>query len=392
MAQQLREKVIVFDLLCSQPIGETKFHGGGEYIKTVFRAFAECYQGTGKVVVCFDTAKFLDDWILNLIEEKAFTVTQTETYEQVVIALERLSKEGQVRFFAGLSYMYDGFTFPSDVVTIGTCHGLRAIEKQTDRHILQYYKSVPLVKEIVKLGLRNIMYKKYYRQYENSIKNFDVVITDSNHSAYSIQLNYPELMKNKNLHIFYPLTQMAMQPERAECDQPEKYIMLISANRWIKNSYRAIQAIDGLYEKELLSGVKTRIYGALPANIKKKIKHPENFCFFDYVSSDELEQAYRDCDVFFYPTLNEGFGNVPMEAMKYGKTCVISAICSLPEVYGDVVYYCNPYDIMEMQNRLLQAIANKKDTAAIERRLAQLLERQLGDMDKLCNLIEGKDD
>lgn len=383
---------IVFDLLCSQPVGDIKFHGGGEYVKTVFKAFAAQYAGDSRVCICYDKNKFIDDWIISLIEEKGFHSFYVENSDDIVEVIKDLCVTDKVRFFAGLSYSYDKVSFPESVVKIGTCHGLRAIEKQYDKYTLMYYRGLPWIRELTKLIINKQMYQRYYKQYLSAIRNFDIVITDSYHSAYSIKIHYPKEINRKDLHVFYPLTQMTMQPERTEYDQQEKYIMLISANRWIKNSYRAIQAIDGLYEKNLLSGVKTRIYGALPANIKKKIKHPENFCFFDYVSSDELEQAYRDCDVFFYPTLNEGFGNVPMEAMKYGKTCVISAICSLPEVYGDVVYYCNPYDIMEMQNRLLQAIANKKDTAAIERRLAQLLERQLGDMDKLCNLIEGKDD
>ncbi len=80
-----------------------------------------------------------------------------------------------------------------------------------------------------------------------------------------------------------------------------------------------------------------------------------------------------------------------MEAMKYGKTCVISAICSLPEVYGESVYYCNPYDIMEIQNRILQAIENKISLDCIKQRLDYLNNRQKIDMVRLCNMISGEE-
>ena len=51
--------VIVFDLLCSQPVGKVKFHGGGEYTKTVFKFFADSYSGASKIVACFNKKKNL---------------------------------------------------------------------------------------------------------------------------------------------------------------------------------------------------------------------------------------------------------------------------------------------------------------------------------------------
>ena len=111
------------------------------------------------------------------------------------------------------------------------------------------------------------------------------------------------------------------------------------------------------------------------------------FDFYGYVPGDELERAYANCEVFFYPTLNEGFGSPPLEAMKYSKTCIISAVCSLPEIYGAAVYYCNPYDIMEMKNRLLQAIDNKIPVELVISQHNIIREKQNADLRELCEII-----
>ena len=139
--------------------------------------------------------------------------------------------------------------------------------------------------------------------------------------------------------------------------------------------------------KGYLKGIKTKIYGNLPLRIRKKIKYIDNFMFFDYVSSEELEQAYQSCSVFFYPTLNEGFGLPPFEAMKYGRTCVVSAVCSLPEIYGDAVYYCNPYDLLEMENRILNAVEKPIREEHLKEIIDKIQSKQNQDIAKLCKLL-----
>ncbi len=383
-------KYIVIDLYSAQPIGKTIYHGGGEYIKTIFRAFSDKYYNKANemIIVCYETNKFLDDWILRTIKEKNFCIKNVCSLSEIINWVNEFAQNGDVRFFSGLPYHYDKFNFPQNVISIGTLHGLRSVEKQTDKYLLKYYRGKGLLKEIVKKILKKPLFEKYYSVYENTINNFDVIITDSIHSAYSIRINYPNIIKNKKIEVFYPITQK-ITSFCNQYDNEDKYIMLISADRWIKNSYRGLKAIDELFSKQYLSGYSVRVYGNAPKRIRDSIKNKEHFIFYEYVSSEELEKAYRKCDILFYPTLNEGFGNVPMEAMKYGKTCVVSSVCSLPEIYKDTVYWCNPYDVMEMENRIMQAVENKIDTRKIFDRLEQLYFRQNKDMDKLLDLIIG---
>ena len=387
---------IIIDLMSSQPDGNTKFHGGGEYIKTVFYYLINKKNKEDKFWVCLNKEEYIDEWILEIIHSNNIHVQNTKCVDDIVSFLYSFKEEPKVYFFAGLIYSYRSASFPSNVRTVGTCHGLRAIEKPNDKYQLKYldikhdnFKTI--FHELSQVFFEKILKKRHDWTYSSSIQNFDVIITVSNHSLYSIKINYPEAIRDKEIHVLYPMTQRISSAENISVDSDEKYIMLVSANRWIKNSYRACMAIDELYTRGLIKDIKTKVFGNLPRRIKNKINNIDRFEFFDYVTIEELEKAYAGCTMLFYPTLNEGFGAVPLEALKYGKTCVVSAICSLPEVYGNSVVFCNPYDVMEMQNRIMQAIENPIDKENIEKRLQELYCRQLKDVDALYNIIKGKD-
>ncbi len=384
---------IVFDLLCTQPVRGTIFHGGGEYTKVTFLSFLR-NKKSEDVAVCINKSSFIDPLVDKAISDYGIDVIDVKTVNDIIDYLSTI-KDVSVRFFAGMIYEYVDISFPNNVTSIGTCHGLRPIEKPSD-----YYESIYLNSKVERLKwiIKRVLIKYLDRKrihnaiisYSKAIKNFDILITDSNHSATSLQINLSEAIKGKEIHILYPITQFSESVKVLEPPKMNSFILMISANRWIKNSYRGICALDDLYSKGLLSNMETRIYGNLPINIKKRIVNIDKFKFFDYVSVEDLESAYASCELFLYPTLNEGFGNVPMEVMKYGKTCIVSSVCSLPEVYGESVYYCNPYDIMEIENRVIQALQKKIDIEIINNRLDYLSKRQSIDMNKLCALISGQ--
>ena len=88
----------------------------------------------------------------------------------------------------------------------------------------------------------------------------------------------------------------------------------------------------------------------------KHVEKKENFICLDYLERDELEILYKNAFVFLYPTLNEGFGYPPIEAMKYGTLVLTSAVTSINEVCSDSVIYFNPYDVTEIKNRILMTL------------------------------------
>ena len=63
-----------------------------------------------------------------------------------------------------------------------------------------------------------------------------------------------------------------------------------------------------------------------------------------YIKDTELSSLYSLADIFIYPSLYEGFGFPPLEAMKCGCPVIVSNVTSLPEVVGEAGLYVDPYD------------------------------------------------
>ena len=66
--------------------------------------------------------------------------------------------------------------------------------------------------------------------------------------------------------------------------------------------------------------------------------------FLGFVPDQMLAVLYRLADVFVFPSLYEGFGLPPLEAMASGTPVVTSNVSSLPEVVGDAALLIDPYD------------------------------------------------
>lgn len=77
--------------------------------------------------------------------------------------------------------------------------------------------------------------------------------------------------------------------------------------------------------------------------------------FTGHVSDSELERLYANTRLYVFPSLYEGFGLPPLEAMMRGVPVVSSDRSSMPEILGDAALYFNPEDESDMQEKLTQA-------------------------------------
>ena len=67
------------------------------------------------------------------------------------------------------------------------------------------------------------------------------------------------------------------------------------------------------------------------------------------ISDQEKYWYYENCEAFLFPSLAEGFGIPPLEAMRFGKPVFLSTTTSLPEIGGTLAYYFNSFDPIDMQ-------------------------------------------
>lgn len=69
----------------------------------------------------------------------------------------------------------------------------------------------------------------------------------------------------------------------------------------------------------------------------------DNLIYTGYLNDGEIKALMTNCKAFIQPSLYEGFGIPPLEALSCGAKIIVSNVSCLPEIYMDSAYYINPY-------------------------------------------------
>lgn len=80
--------------------------------------------------------------------------------------------------------------------------------------------------------------------------------------------------------------------------------------------------------------------------------------FTGFIDDSELEQYYAQAALFVFPSLYEGFGLPPLEAMACSCPVVVSTAASLPEVCGDAAIYVDPHSVDDLATALNRLLAD----------------------------------
>lgn len=78
-----------------------------------------------------------------------------------------------------------------------------------------------------------------------------------------------------------------------------------------------------------------------------------------HIPEKDLILLYNGASLFVYPSLYEGFGLPPLEAMACGCPVVVSNAASIPEVVGNIGLYVNPYKVDEIVSAMEKVLTNK---------------------------------
>lgn len=379
---------VLFDLAACQPIRDSRFHGGGVYGGIVFKALVNV--APERIVAYYKPSQFLDENVQQLLKDKNIIIANGDA----ISYSEAYHKYNCSKFYSPLYSIQHDQLIAEGVPVILTIHGLRPLEMFTDSDEVSYAtKWRDKLKAIVKSSPLCVYQKrKYYARFEYLLSAENVqVVTVSYHSKYSMKSYYPNSEINR-IHVFYsPSTAMTGYEEFIGTKTDVKYYMIISANRWLKNAGRAMLALDKIFDTNpdlcdcvKVLGLKT------DTNVYKRIRNKNKFEILGYQPQEDLEKLYSGAYALIYPTLNEGFGYPPLEAMKYGVPVVSSPFSSIPEVCGDSVLYANPYSIEEIDNRILQledsSVYEKMKTKSLLRYM-EIKEKQDSDLIDLCDLI-----
>jgi glycosyltransferase involved in cell wall biosynthesis len=81
--------------------------------------------------------------------------------------------------------------------------------------------------------------------------------------------------------------------------------------------------------------------------------------FTGYVADEDLEILFKETVAYVFPSLYEGFGLPPLEAMAKGCAVVSSDRSSLPEILGEAALYFNPEDEADMADKIIKLIGGE---------------------------------
>jgi len=90
--------------------------------------------------------------------------------------------------------------------------------------------------------------------------------------------------------------------------------------------------------------------------------------FLGFVPFDTLRTFYASAAAFVFPSLYEGFGLPPLEAMASGTPVVTSNVSSLPEVVGDSAVLVNPENVFEIARGIREALTSASLREALVRK------------------------
>jgi glycosyltransferase involved in cell wall biosynthesis len=170
---------------------------------------------------------------------------------------------------------------------------------------------------------------------------------------------------------FQPLKDARLlQEARERYGLPQKFILYVGTIEPRKNLVRLIRAFRilrrrGLPHSLVLAGGKGWLSDDVFAEAGRE--EQDAVVFTGFVRDEDLPALYNAADVFAYPSLYEGFGIPPLEAMASGIPVVCSNRSSLPEVAGDAALLVNPEDEQEIASALEETIRNHKLRGRLQR-------------------------
>lgn len=188
-----------------------------------------------------------------------------------------------------------------------------------------------------------------------NIKNSDKLITVSEFSKNEI-LKYYNIPRNKIKVIYNGWQHM----ERIGFDEyildklklkEKKYVLGVSSINPNKN-FKYILELAKLHLEYIFVIVGNKNSKVFKENSFEELK---NLKWTGYISDEELKTLYKNAEIFIFPSLYEGFGIPPLEAMACGcKNIVVSNTSCFPEIYGDNINYLNPREIKKLTFKKLK--------------------------------------
>jgi glycosyltransferase involved in cell wall biosynthesis len=320
-------------------------YGIGTYVRNLLRHLSRLDAETDYVLLCRPEDSGIAEELGKNFRTIAEPARPYSVSEQLRIPLD-LRRE-KIDLFHAPHYVLPPLTRCKSVVTIHDCIHLRFPQYLPNRLAYAYARSSMWVAThrsnrvltVSEASKRDIL--RYFRIPEAKIN----VIYNAIDERYGESPSPDEVERVQ---------------DRYQLNAP--YVLYAGNIKPHKNLERLIEAFHTLRQDPDLAHVKLLIIGdeiSKYATLRRavhKYKLHKHVRFFGFVSDKTLAVLYRLARVFVFPSLYEGFGLPPLEAMASGTPVITSNVSSLPEVVGDAALLIDPHDpgaIAEAMRRVL---------------------------------------
>ena len=209
---------------------------------------------------------------------------------------------------------------------------------------------------------------------KRSMKRADLIVTDSEFSKKEIIKYFPQY-ESKIRVVPCGVDHRRFRP----CEAPERipevkksleiegdYFLYVGTIEPRKNLERLITAYASFVKKAgkdspklVLAGGKGWLDQGIYSRVEK-LGMAEKIIFTKYVPSEDMNPLMCGALAFVFPSLYEGFGMPPLEAMACGVPVLSSGEASLPEVTGDCAVICDAYDDNSIAEGMYSLYSNEE--------------------------------
>lgn len=214
-----------------------------------------------------------------------------------------------------------------------------------------------------------VIYRKYLQFFAYfSVKNSEVIITDSHYSKQDILKNYR--VDEKKIKVIYSsaneefhsidLTSEEIRNLKEKYRLPKYVVLYVGMIENRKNIIGILNIADIISKKNTEVGfLLIGKIGHGGKELLKEINKRKNVSYLGSVGDQELKTMYNIASVFLFPSFYEGFGFPPLEAMQSGLPVLSSNNTSLKEIVGSGGIMYDALDYNSFVEDILKLIEDK---------------------------------